>query len=171
MRQFVFSLGVLLLALALQLCAQGPMRAAEGTVTTEADVAAIRTFLENNESVISSEDLDGWIDQFTDDAIFMRPDIEVLKGKEAGRESVRSWFDRFDVEFSVSVDEIEVFGDWAFARWSFTSKVTPKFGGETTERAGKEIWILKRQHDGSWKCSHIIYNYDSPPSKPTSKDR
>jgi ketosteroid isomerase-like protein len=123
----------------------------------------------NNDSVISSEDLDGWIDQFTEDAIFMRPEVETVKGKEAGRESVRSWFEQLDMEASISVDEIEVLGDWAFARWSFEFRYTPKSGGETTQRNGKEIWILKRQPDGSWKCSHIIYNYDSPPPSPNEE--
>jgi ketosteroid isomerase-like protein len=147
-------------------CQQGEEVAEEPAVDVAADVAVIKALLLNNESVLSSEDLDGWIDQFTEYAIFMRPEVEILKGKEAGRESVRSWFEQSDMETSISVDEIKVLGDWAFARWSFEFQYTPKSGGDTTQRNGKEIWILKRQPDGSWKCSHIIYNYDSPPPPP-----
>jgi uncharacterized protein (TIGR02246 family) len=131
-------------------------------VSTEADVAAINALLFNNQSMISSGDLEGWINQFTEDAVFMQPDEEAVNGKEAGRQAVRPWYENFDMGISVSVDEIEVLGDTAFARWSCAFQATPKSGGVTTERNAKEIWILRRQPDDSWKCSHIIYNYDSP---------
>jgi len=131
-------------------------------------VEAIKALFANNSSVINSGDLDGWITQFTEDAIFMPQNSVILKGKEAGREFARPWYEQFNIEFDISVDEIEVHENLAFARWSFTSQETPKAGGETIQRNGKEIWILKRQPDGSWKCSHIIYNYDSP--LPTSQE-
>jgi uncharacterized protein (TIGR02246 family) len=164
MRKPILALGVVFVVLAMLSCAQQPTPAAKETVSTEADVEAIERLFENNELLISSGDLDGWIDQFTEDAVFMPSDSPVAMGKEAGREFARPWYEHFDVEFSISVDEIEVHGNWAFARWSFTSLATPKSGGDTTERSGKEIWILKRQNDDSWRCSHIIYNYDSSPS-------
>ena len=131
-------------------------------MSTETDVAAIKALLVNNQSMITSGDLEGWIDQFTEDAVFMQPDEEVVNGKEAGREAVRPWYESFDMEITISVDEIEVLGDRAFARWSCAFWATPKSAGDTTERNAKEIWILRRQPDDSWKCSHIIYNYDAP---------
>ena len=143
-------------------CQQGEEVAEEPAVDVEADVAAIKALFTHNASVINSGDLDGWIAQFTEDAIFMPPNSVVLKGKEAGREFARPWYERSNIEFEISVDEIEVHGNWAFARWSFVGRYTPKVGGDTTQDNGKEIWILRRQPEGSWKCSHIIYNSDLP---------
>ena len=143
-------------------CQQGEEVAEEPAVDVEADIEAIEALLAHNSSAINAGDLDGWIAQYPEDAIFMPPNSVILKGKEAGREFARPWYEQFDIEFDISVDEIEVYGNWAFVRWSFTSQETPKAGGETVQRNGKEIWILKRQPDGSWKGSHIIYNYDSP---------
>ena len=37
------------------------------------------------------------------------------------------------------------------------------FGYQHQQEKGKEIWIFKRQADNSWKCSHIIWNTDTPP--------
>jgi uncharacterized protein (TIGR02246 family) len=170
MRQSIRSLVVVFIVLATLSCTRHSTPAAEETVSTEADVAAIERLFENNEVMLSSGDLDGWIKQFTEDAVFMPPDSPVVIGKAAGREFARPSYENFDAEYSITVNEIEVVGDWAFARWSFTSEVTPKSGGDTTKRSGKEIWILKRQPDGSWRCSHIIYNYDSPPPPPTSNE-
>jgi uncharacterized protein (TIGR02246 family) len=137
--------------------------AEEPVVDVAADIAAIKALLENNAVVISSEDLDGWLAQFTDDAIFMNPNAETLEGIEASRQYAQPFFEQFDNDMAITVDEIEVCGDWAFARWSFIWKFTPKAGGDTMQEEGKEIWILKRQADDSWKCSHIIWNTDSPP--------
>ena len=144
-------------------CQQGEEVVEDPAAETEADVEAIRAVLANNAAVISSGDLDGWLDQFTDDAIFMNPNAEALKGVEASRQFAQPLFDQFAHDMEVTVDEIEVFGDRAFARWSFTWAFTPKAGGDTIQEKGKEIWIFKRQSDGAWKCTHIIWNSDSPP--------
>jgi uncharacterized protein (TIGR02246 family) len=127
-----------------------------------ADIEAIRQVFVHNASVINEGDLEGWISQFTEDAVFMPPNSEVLQGRDEGREFARPWYEQLDMEFEYSVDEIEVHGDWAFARWNYEGRYTPKTQGEIIHAKGKEIWILKRQSDGSWKCSHIVYNSDLP---------
>ena len=142
---------------------ESEMEGEKPAVDIEADIEAIKALLANNALVISSDDLDGWLAQFTDDAIFMNPNAEILKGVEASRQHAQPFFEQFDNDMVITVDEIEVCGDWAFARWSFTWRFTPKVGGDTIQEKGKEIWILKRLTDDSWKCSHIIWNTDSPP--------
>jgi uncharacterized protein (TIGR02246 family) len=139
-------------------CQKGEDVAEEPVVDVEADIESIKDMFVNNSSVINSGDLEGWIDQFTEDAVFMPPNSAVLKGKEAGREFARPWYEQLSMEFDLTVDEIEVHGNWAFVRWHYVGRYTPKAGGETIQDNGKEIWILKRQADGSWKCSHIIWN-------------
>jgi len=163
MRKLMILPLVILLCFAFS-CQQGEKVAEEPAVDVEADVEAIKAFFAHNAEVINSGDLDGWIAQFTEDAIFMPPNSVILKGKEAGREFARPWYEQLNMEFDLSVDEIEVHGNWAFARWSYVGRYTPKAGGETIQEKGKELWILKRQSDGSWKCSHFIYNTDEPPS-------
>jgi uncharacterized protein (TIGR02246 family) len=152
---------VVLLCLILGCQKQGKEVAEEPVVDIEADVGAINSLFAHNASVINSGNLDGWIAQFTEDAIFMPPKSVILKGKEAGREFARPWYEQLNMEVELSVDEIEVHGNWAFARWTYVGRYTPKVGGDTAQENGKEIWILRRQSDGSWKCSHIIYNTDS----------
>lgn len=132
----------------------------------EEDRDSIRQVLANNASVINRGDLEGWISQFTEDAVFMMPNSEPLYGRGAGRELARAWYENLDMEFEHSVDEIEVHGDWAFARWNYVGNYTPKAGGEPILDKAKEIWILRRQADGSWKCSHIIYNSSLPQGSP-----
>lgn len=119
MRQPFLCLGVVLAAAALLSCAQQPVPIAAENPSLDADTAAIEVLIENNASLLSSEDLAGWGDQFTEDAVFMRPDAEVVVGRELSREAIRPWFELFDMEAAATVDEIKVFGDRAFVRWSF----------------------------------------------------
>jgi uncharacterized protein (TIGR02246 family) len=151
-------------------CEYGQEAAEEPVVDVEADVQTIKALFANNSSVINSGDLEGWVDQFTEDAIFMPPNSAGLRGKEAGREFARPWYEQLNMEFDLTVNEIEVHGDWAFARWSYSGRYTPKAGGETIQDFGKEIWILKRQSDSSWKCSHIIWNNNSSPDISPEKE-
>ena len=135
---------------------------AKPAVDVEVDIEAIKALLAQNSSVIASGDLDGWVALFTENVIFMPPNSVALEGKDATREFGRLYFDQFTIEIDISVDEVEVSGDWAFARWSYSARYIPKAGGDAIPENGKEIWIFKRQIDGSWKCSHIILNTDNP---------
>jgi ketosteroid isomerase-like protein len=107
------TLPVLLLCLSVGCQPQREEVAEEPVVDVEADVDAIRALFAHNASVINSGDLDAWIAQFTEDAIFMPPNLAILRGRDAGREFARPWYEQLDIEFEISVDEIEVHGDWA----------------------------------------------------------
>ncbi|MGD9346404.1 MAG: nuclear transport factor 2 family protein, partial [Candidatus Aminicenantes bacterium] len=133
---------IFLLCLAFGCQQQGEETVVESVANVETDIAAdkeaIIALLNNNASVISAEDLDGWLSLFTDDAIFMNPNAESLKGVEASRMYATPVFEQFDHEIEITVDEVEVSSYWAFARWSFTWEFTPKDGGDTTLEKGKE---------------------------------
>ena len=58
-------------------------------------------------------------------------------------------------------EEIEVLGDWAHLRVSYSHIATNKAEGERQAETGKSMWILKRQHDTSWKFSRVIWNADT----------
>ena len=85
-----------------------------------------------------------------------------------GREAVRSWtqdlVNQFAIQLTINSEEVEVFGDWAFVRTTYTTALTPKAGGEVVEERGKNIWIWKREADGSWKLARNIWNLDNQPA-------
>ncbi len=60
------------------------------------------------------------------------------------------------------VEDVRVFGDWAFMRGVYTVKRTPKTGGEPIQFPGKWMAFKQRQLDGSWKIVSDIFNSDSP---------
>ena len=138
-------------------CQQAAEREEHG-VNIEADVDSIKALFAPFSTIIASGDLEGWLNLFTEDVVFMAPNSLVSEGKDAIRGRAKRHFDQFDMEETISIEEIEVSGDLAFMRYSYTFQITPKTGGETDHASGKALAILKRQANGSWKCSHYIYN-------------
>jgi ketosteroid isomerase-like protein len=63
-----------------------------------------------------------------------------------------------------------VAGDWAYDRGNYTLTVTPK-PGKPMEESGKYLAVCKRQPDGSWKISRLIYNSNNPPPGAAGKKK
>jgi len=143
-------------------CQKAEEVAKEPVVDVEADVAAINAWFDTYTSTIAAGDLDGWVDHFAEDIIAMPPNEATMKGKEALRQWGQPFFDQFNQEELVTIKEIEVSGNWAFVRLPYTLKLTPKAGGEPFQADGKGIWIFKRQVDGTWKASRVIWNGNEP---------
>jgi len=77
--------------------------------------------------------------------------------------SIKSgFFDPFQVHLSFVFDELNVAGDWAFARGPFELRLTPKPGGEPVVDRGKFIDVFRRQGDGSWRFARVIFNRNRP---------
>jgi ketosteroid isomerase-like protein len=71
--------------------------------------------------------------------------------------------EKFNMEEILRISEIEISGQWAFARGEYTFLASPKAGVGSFQDKGKFINILKRMPNGLWKCTHSIWNSDSPP--------
>ena len=56
------------------------------------------------------------------------------------------------------MDEVEIWGDWAYARTTITGTATPYGDGNPIQIDMKALQILRRQPDGSWKVSRYINN-------------
>ena len=153
-------------AVVLAACApatQEPEPAAEEAPTTEADVEAIATSLEQELAAVNSGDAEAFQAAITNDAVLMPPNEPPVTGKEAILAWQQAFFDQATVQLSISFEEVEVAGNWAFARRSWARTLTPVAGGEPTQDNGQVVHIYQRQADGSWKVARIIWNSDNPP--------
>ncbi len=153
-----------LISLAIVVAACGPAGAppvAEAPTQAE-DVAAIKALSDDYLAALNAGDAAALADIFAEDAILMPVSAPALVGKEAIQSGMQTFVDQFTSKLTGSTEEVEVAGDWAFSRNSYTGTVTPKAGGEPTEIKLKLLTIYKRQPDGSWKNYRGIGNSDSP---------
>ena len=124
----------------------------------ENDIVAIHGLFERYDSTVNAGQAEEWMSLFSDDIIWMNPDQPALVGKDAVRGSVGPLFADLNNEHVITVDEVSVAGNWAFVRTTYTWRFTPKAGGETSEELGKEVFILRRQTDSSWRITRAIWN-------------
>ncbi len=124
-----------------------------------ADETAIRKLTTDDWcSAEAARDLDAKLRLFTADSMLMIPHGQSV----VGQQGIRAWHEarwqENTYECSGTVDEVQVQGDWGFARGTFTGVSTPTSGGAPIQSSGKFICIVRRQADGSWKLSRVIWN-------------
>jgi ketosteroid isomerase-like protein len=122
------------------------------------DLATFKKMAEDYGRALKSGDVARIKSCWTDDLIVMPPNEPILTGKEAFGSWMQNFFDRFIIQETLSPEEVETAGDWAFVRSSFTDVLIPKAGGEPIEDSGKSLDIYKRQPDGSWKLYRAMWN-------------
>ncbi len=153
----------LLLLLFIAACAPALEELVEEASTTEADVEAINQLPATFAAALNAGDLDGIMAGFTDDAVRMPPNAPAIIGKESIRSLMQTNLEQNTYQLDNPPEEVQVSGDLAFARGTYTVTVTPKAGGESIQREGKYLVIFQKQADGSWKIARDIWNSDNPP--------
>lgn len=138
-----------------------PEPVAEETAKAEVE-AALNSLREAYVTATNAGDAAGVANLFAEDAMRMAPNAPAEVGREAIQSGLQASFDTYANNLTASTDEIEVAGDWAFSRGSYTITLTPKAGGQPTEDAGKWLNVSKRQPDGSWKITRHIWNSNNP---------
>lgn len=131
------------------------------------DEQAIRKLTEDWLAAIRAKDIPGLAGMVTDDAVFLPSGLPPIRGKQAVETMYRSFFPQFSsVEQTVSIEELEVVGDWAFVWGTEKFTLVPQAGGAPIEMQGKGMSLLKRQPDGSWKFARGINNSLPKPAAP-----
>jgi uncharacterized protein (TIGR02246 family) len=126
------------------------------------DIAAIRKLLDDFCAAHAFNDGAKLAEFYTDDAILMPSDEPIVSGKAAIASRYQQDIEKFTAELTTTPDEIDVSGNLAFVRGTFTIKLTPKSKGEKVEITFKAVSILRKGTDGSWKLYCDIWNSDIP---------
>lgn len=114
------------------------------------DKSAIRELFATWMRGSAAGDIDTVLGLMTDDVQFMVPGAEPF-GKEKFAAAAAT-MKRVRIEGTSEVRELEVKGDWAFARSYLQVAMTPPHG-ETIRRLGWVLSILQKGSDGRWRIA------------------
>ena len=156
--------GVLIVCLCLAVmgCTQSEPEAAPQQ-DLETDVKAIESLLAQVANAYDTADL-GYPDLYVSDPVVMFANMPTMTSKDEIAKLWTSFVDQFDAEMNLSTKEIVVAGNWAFVRNESNLKLTPKSGGESSELRGRNILILQRQPDDTWRLARVIANSEDSQS-------
>jgi uncharacterized protein (TIGR02246 family) len=150
-------------------CQQAEEVAEEHAVDVEADIEAIRNWVNKSYATGESGDLEGYLNFWAEDVIWMPRNSPTLQGIGAVKEYLQPYFEKLTLHIVISIEEIRIIDDFSFARINTEEKYTPKTGGgETIDLDLKIIFLLQRMPDGTWLGTHCIWNSNDP--LPTSDE-
>lgn len=131
--------------------------------TSQDDREAIRRLGKEWGAAVESRNLDRILNLVTDDIVLMPHGSPSIVGKQALRETYIGLFSRYSIKQTFAPEEIEVAGDWAFARGADLLTLVPLDGSIPIVIRARGVSIMKRGKDGAWKFARGISNMDQPP--------
>jgi uncharacterized protein (TIGR02246 family) len=112
----------------------------------QSDEQAIRQLIQTWLSASKAGDTEKVLSLMADDVVFLVAGRPPIRGKAEFAAS-QSALSQFTMEADSAVQEIKVFGDWAYCWTELTVVVTPRSGGPSIKRAGPTLSVLQKQRD------------------------
>ena len=127
------------------------------------DVAAIRNAQQTMIKALLAGDWSAAAAVHTQDAVRMPPET----GDERGRAAIQASLSKMDRPSAITLKstEIEGCGDLAYAWVAFSIKWPSKGTERLSAYTGRDIVIFRKQADGKWLASRVIFNSDQGPTR------
>ena len=130
--------------------------------TSAADKAALMAWTESYCAAVNACDFDAYRALWIDDVVYLPPNLPTREGIEDCVDVNRFYFEQYESTEKFSVQEIEVSNRFAFIRTNYTYDGSPKGEGEPLHEDGKAIFIMKRDANGDWLATHLMWNSNLP---------
>ena len=134
---------------------------------SQSDIAAIAKVRQDWLKAMNSDNLDGVVAPITDDVIAFPPNEAPSVGRDGQRQWHKARVDQFRTQITIGPVETLGGGEWAFERFSYEIRLTPRAGGQAMVASGPCIWVFRRQADGRWAIARAIWNSDAPQVGPS----
>jgi ketosteroid isomerase-like protein len=159
------SLGVFAIS-ALAACAA---KTSDSDNLTPQDSTAIAAEAEKWRTTTLARDFDKFATTLASDAVLMPPNLAPLIGQEASMAYIRAY--PTITKFDVTVTEMAGRGDFAYDRGDFALTAKLPNGTEINDK-GNFFSVFRKQADGSWKHSRVMWHSNlpapTPPAPPTA---
>jgi uncharacterized protein (TIGR02246 family) len=101
---------------------------------------------------------------YTEDGVFMPPYSQSAVGAAAVRKAYDAVFKAITLNVKFAIAEIVELGPgWAFARTNSAGTTTDHATGAKSAEGNQELFVLKRDDDGSWKIARYSFSPTNPP--------
>jgi uncharacterized protein (TIGR02246 family) len=115
----------------------------------DSDEQAIRALVTNWMEATRASDLPRILEMMDDEVVFLGPGRPPMRGKASFAEASRAMERSGRFEGTVVVEEVRVFGEFAYC-WNQIRVSMTAENGEPTRLAGPAMSILRRKPDGRW---------------------
>ncbi len=128
-----------------------------------ADEAEIHKMLDSIAGSFKTGDMEQVLAIYADDVLVLGIDQPDVAGKEAWRKVLADQPKDVTIDVRMDTKELEIAGDLAYERGTYTAKITSKATGALLQTVtNRHVHIFKRQSDGHWKAWRLMENATSP---------
>ena len=110
----------------------------------------------------NARDLDRVLAFYAPDAILMPPGEPPVVGRDAIRPRYEALFQQFDPAIEARVDEVCAGGAFAFVRGHNGGRLKARGAGESRALDDVYLMLLRREADGAWRISHLMWHRARP---------
>jgi uncharacterized protein (TIGR02246 family) len=119
----------------------------------DSDEQAIRSAVQAWMRASAAGDLQGVLELMDDDVVFLGPGRPPMRGTAVFAEASKAMEGKVSIEGASDIQEVRVFGDWAYVWTQLTITMRPADGGAPTHRGGPGLSVWRKKPDGAW----VIY--------------
>ena len=130
----------------------------------DADEQAIRSLVSTWIEASAAGDLARVLELMDDDVVFLGPGRPPMT-KDGFVAASRAMEGHVRIDGTAHIQEIRVFGDWAYCWNQLTMTMQPVSGGAATRRGGPALSILRKRPDGRWvivRDANMVTTLDKP---------
>lgn len=125
------------------------------TPTARADEAAVRATLAKAIQAHHAGDAGLWLQTVADDVVLLLPGDTAVRGIRSAEAAIRQLFATNISELQVRIVDLQIGGDVAIIHTRDSGAFRPKAGGPAVPIDMKELLVLRRQKDASWKAAYV----------------
>jgi uncharacterized protein (TIGR02246 family) len=122
------------------------------------DKAKIKKLRDHYDKALNDGDTKGLTNLFTEDAVMMPPDEDLVVEKEQLFVRHEKLFKQFSLQHTLQSDESVVCGDWAFDRGTYAMTLTSRSTGLQKEETGKYLTLFRKERNGQWLIARDMWN-------------
>ncbi|MGC8383494.1 YybH family protein [Pseudomonas aeruginosa] len=120
----------------------------------------IQSILQSYETALNANDIDAILDLYGEAPVFM-PHAPALVGREAVRAGYQQVFASIKLQIRFDIHEVEVIGDWAWARTSSAGRTRLLAEDVEIAEGNNELFVFRREH-GHWKIHRYLFATNQP---------
>jgi uncharacterized protein (TIGR02246 family) len=125
---------------------------------------AVTALLEKYNDALNASTTDAVMPLYTEDGVFMPPYSPAAVGAEALRKAYDAVFSAITLNVKFNIAEIvELAPEWAFARTNSAGTTLDHATGNKSAEANQELFIFRKDRDGSWKIARYSFSSTNPP--------
>ncbi|MEN2399329.1 SgcJ/EcaC family oxidoreductase [Flavobacterium sp. MC2016-06] len=127
------------------------------SMNNQVEKLAIEKLLFSYRDALNASDVNKVLPLYTNDGVFMPSNAPSANGQQQIKDSYEFVFKAIQLNIEFYIDEIEIDGNFAFARTTSKGTTLIHANGQTVPEENRELFVFEKAN-GQWKIARYMFN-------------